>query len=531
MATVEALYQANRCSVIVGGLRREGFATARGIRQCCPLSPLLYVVTADSLLRAIAEATPEATVRGFADDTAAVLTQLPLDWPRLQHVFARFEAASGLALNLGKTVLIPLGARSCAEVRDALQHAHDRWRGVQVATWGRYLGFAIGPGRAEHSRDRPRTKFCDRLRDWRWSDLGLHLATRVYNIFVLPVLLFVAQLEHPPPDLLALVEAATVRIAPGPHRWILHEDLIRLTPLLGFPVQVRCLADTAAVTQLRVATWEAHLAGGLRPNDRQAALDRARRDSPFQARRDANTHWLDAAHCSVLREARRRLAARGVTVGLLEHRLSGACLRPWPQQVELRVRKRFQRAAVAAIPPPHDALLEGRLRHKLERWHLPGLPPRVARTVHRRLRSLRGAVQPRVHAACIRVLFNGVLTARRYQDDPHALGCRLGCPAGADVLEHYARCPVLRDVGARFLALALPAQAFHLAFFFATPALVDEAGAGLQWRRMALLHYALHRTINAARHHPAWNPESMAVPALGQALREGVSPLPDAAGA
>ena len=123
-----------------------------------------------------------------------------------------------------------------------------------------------------------------------------------------------------------------------------------------------------------------------------------------------------------------------------------------------------------------------------------------------------------------------MITARRYQDDPRDVGCRLGCPEAADELEHYARCPRLRDVGTRFLGLALPAPDFRLAFFLATPALADEAGAGPQWRRVSLLHYALHRTINAARHHPGWDPATMAIPALRQALREGVSPLPDAAG-
>ena len=243
------------------------------------------------------------------------------------------------------------------------------------------------------------------MREWRWSDLGLHLAVRVYNIFLLPVLTFVAQLEQPPPDLLALVDAATVRIAPGPYRWIMPDDLTRLTPLLGFPVQVRCLATTAAVSQLRVDTWEARAAGGLRMDARQSSLDLARRTTPFQARRDLLAAWLDAAYSSTLRAERRSHAAQGVTAGRLEHQLSQACPRPWPQATELRVRKQFQRAAAAAVTPPHDTVLEVRLRHKLERWHLPGLPPRVARTVLRRLRSLRCRVQPRVHAACVRVLY------------------------------------------------------------------------------------------------------------------------------
>ena len=51
---VGALYSNNHCQLVVGGGRHEGFDMKAGIRQGCPLSPLIFAVTADPLLRRMA---------------------------------------------------------------------------------------------------------------------------------------------------------------------------------------------------------------------------------------------------------------------------------------------------------------------------------------------------------------------------------------------------------------------------------------------------------------------------------------------
>ena len=402
----------------------------------------------------------------------------------------------------------------------------DPWSGIEVKEWGRYLGYAVGPGRHQHSWDRPRAKFCERLRDWPWAKLGLHLAVRVFNVFLLPTLLFVAQLEDPPPEVLGLVLAAGERVAPGPYRWISYSDLRNLRLLAGFPVELKDIGDAALATQARVAAWEAHDCGGLLVDRRRRRLEEMVRDTPHEERAWRWRSWYGSSHAHVLVEAKRRLAGMGVTQRGVEVRLAGGEPRPWAAATMLRVRRGYQRAVSRSLPRLHELDVEARVRHKLARWHLPGLPPRVARLVLRRLRALRGRVQPRAQAAVLRVLWNGVVTARRFQQDADARGCQLGCcpPRGADSLEHYAGCPRLRAVARASLGVDLEAADFRLSFFFAAPARDNEAELRTRWARMALLHYALHRTLCAARHHPHWCPRDMAVPALRQALREGVSP-------
>ena len=73
---ITALYNQNKCVISCGGHVCPGFQMRAGIRQGCPLSPLLFAVTVDMLLRRLAGTFPMDVVRAFADDTAMVVS----DW-------------------------------------------------------------------------------------------------------------------------------------------------------------------------------------------------------------------------------------------------------------------------------------------------------------------------------------------------------------------------------------------------------------------------------------------------------------------
>ena len=59
-----------------------------------PLSPLLFAVISDVLLRRLKRTIPDATARAYADDVGLVVEDLMKDLPRARVVFSRFGSIS-----------------------------------------------------------------------------------------------------------------------------------------------------------------------------------------------------------------------------------------------------------------------------------------------------------------------------------------------------------------------------------------------------------------------------------------------------
>ena len=67
---VISLYDSHCCHIVSGGGVFQGFEIQAGIRQGCPLSPLLFALVVDIFLRRMQRLCPTITIRAFADDIA-----------------------------------------------------------------------------------------------------------------------------------------------------------------------------------------------------------------------------------------------------------------------------------------------------------------------------------------------------------------------------------------------------------------------------------------------------------------------------
>ena len=105
---INIVYMENRCQICMAGARYAGFSISRGIRQGCPLSPLLFAMATDIMLRRLQRRFPSACLRAWADDLAMVLPDAAIHFRTLQNFFLEFGHAAGLHLNVSKTVVVPL---------------------------------------------------------------------------------------------------------------------------------------------------------------------------------------------------------------------------------------------------------------------------------------------------------------------------------------------------------------------------------------------------------------------------------------
>jgi len=180
---IQSLYNDNKCVIRCHGSMLPGFRLTAGVRQGCPLSPLLFAAAADILLRSLADSCPTATIRAFADDTATASADFWKDAPKMQQIFEQFEQISGLGLHYGKSVIIPLSLEPLPTFQARLRLVVPQWADMQVSTKGTYLGFAVGPGKKDTTWDKPAAKFMARVNEWSNLKTGLQYDTLLYNYF------------------------------------------------------------------------------------------------------------------------------------------------------------------------------------------------------------------------------------------------------------------------------------------------------------------------------------------------------------
>jgi hypothetical protein len=127
--------------ILINGETTEFFSVSRGVCQGCPLSPLLYVLVAETIASAIrADRFIDSYILPngrsvklcqYADDTSVIVTT-DLALNALFHLFTRYEKASGAKLNVTKCHGLLIGTW---QSRSNLPIALD-WSNVEIIVLG-----------------------------------------------------------------------------------------------------------------------------------------------------------------------------------------------------------------------------------------------------------------------------------------------------------------------------------------------------------------------------------------------------------
>lgn len=513
---VKSLYFNHKGFPVLEGARGTGFCMSAGIRQGCPLSPLLFVVAVDGLLRRVGRESPGTSPWMFADDTSMVMQNFREALPRIAIIFKDLQEAAQLSLNIGKCIFIPLFIESHAETRARIDAVAPAFREVAIQDHGKYLGYFVGPGKKDRAWNAALDKAEKQVLAWDWAPLGLYLAATVWNTFIIPLLGFVAQLEAPPANTQERIEKMLRRAAHGPYRWCQVEDLLHLQRAYGFSTEYKDIRVVAEASMFRTACLEDRWSGGLHAEEKSSELRTAySQTTHFNRSRDWGD-WFDRATVHQMAGLARRLRHNsGITRHRVESKLAMDSPRPWQLVTTRRVQKGFQKAVTQQLRQHTTYDAENRIRQNLRRFGL--LDRRQAANALRRLRVLGQTVPPRVWAATHGCLWNRWATARRRQHTGSK--CLLGCEGGEDSIEHYTRCSVVHLFASSRMQLRLR-FARPLEYWMLTTPDDEESIQPMWWEKMALVLYAVLRTTNAARLRGGVRGET-AERALWQAAIEG----------
>ena len=212
---VRLLLSGTRACAMVNGDLSDMVPFLAGVRQGCPLAPLLYLFIGEALHRWLSSRGLGLLMAGerwvdlqYADDTEVLLANechvgLFVDAMNI------FSVASGQRLHMDKTRLLPVGAR--------LRSPPASIAGLAVVDRAHALGFDFHAGNGSPSVDwdallQRVTSAFDRLRSIRLSPMGRGLASSAYGV---SKLLYHAEFVDVPRAVLGALQRAVGRLVLG----------------------------------------------------------------------------------------------------------------------------------------------------------------------------------------------------------------------------------------------------------------------------------------------------------------------------
>ncbi|KAF1322650.1 Abc transporter g family member 31, partial [Globisporangium splendens] len=130
---VKVLHSQTTYKFIVNGFLSREYNVTSGIRQGCPLAPLLFILALEA-----AGCATEVRLGGYADDTTIYLSD-PKDISAVFAILDKYGAASGLRVNRHKSAVLPLN-KEFSSTEESVSDIHV----LQREELCRYLGIQVG---------------------------------------------------------------------------------------------------------------------------------------------------------------------------------------------------------------------------------------------------------------------------------------------------------------------------------------------------------------------------------------------------
>jgi endonuclease/exonuclease/phosphatase family metal-dependent hydrolase len=417
------LYRRVNIMILFGGILADGFAASSGIKQGCPASGSLFAIALDPFLRMLCLRMPMPlnVVSAFADDIGIVTRQLFEGLAILAELLALLKTATAMGLSPTKSVIIPLGRQTAASITSHIQEHHPSLGGLLIRSHGKYLGFMVGPSADEARWDIAAAKFWQRGMAARDAGGGFFLNTLHYSIYATSVLSYLMQFSLLPKEVLRMESRILQYLTHGPWNAMPSSCLLALCDV-GFPKEPASLGEANVAAMLRAAIASKAFAAAAelldhRPTDPRALL--APRVLP----------WISTTAVFQMRANLVQFRARFPAFLMEPH-----------GTVQGRARATLR----ASRKSPWDELL----RRRALRWFPDGAPNAVEH-MHCNLVAACQILPPRVVFSTLRLISNGVSTARRYQQV--RLDCHLCGWVEGDCIEHYLHCEVFIGFATSFL--------------------------------------------------------------------------------